>query len=104
MLRSDPSKEYFLLEDHPLNKVVYTFILEIDKNNRMLQGRNRGDAENGYNTHINSARNRPKAGAQIKGIILASEGLHISFINNLMASAKGCGIPEILTLLGPFRS
>lgn len=34
----------------------------------------------------------------------AHSGLTISFINNLMASAKGCNSPLNVTLFGPFRA
>lgn len=35
--------------------------------------------------------------------MLAIDGFKFSFENSFNASAKGWGIPEILTLLGPFR-
>ena len=35
--------------------------------------------------------------------MLATRGLTFSFENSFNASAKGWGIPKILTLFGPFR-
>lgn len=50
------------------------------------------------------AKNRASIGAKIKGRVLAVFGEFNSLVNNFTASAKGWGIPAMLTLLGPFRS
>ena len=39
----------------------------------------------------------------MKGLVLDKIGLDISLVNSFRASASGCGIPAILTLLGPLR-
>lgn len=104
ILRNAPNSEYLLLEAHPLNRVVYTFILETDKNRSAPHLRKAGEAEKGYKIHMNRAKNRPMAGAAINGSMLANDGFDISFTNSLIASAKGWGIPVILTLLGPLRN
>lgn len=57
----------------------------------------------GYNTHINMANVRPKIGAPWNKYLLDLVGVDCSFVNNLIASAKGTGIPMRLGLLGPFR-
>lgn len=58
----------------------------------------------GYRAQRVSARNRPRAGAAIKGRIFADVGGVCSFKNSFSASAIGCGRPARRTLLGPFRS
>lgn len=47
---------------------------------------------------------RVDAGAIVNIILLIIVGLVGSFINNFIASAIGCGIPNSITLFGPFRS
>jgi len=66
--------------------------------------RNDDGFECGNKTHSISARIRPSTGANIYGDIFAGVGLACSFVNNLMASAKGWGRPISITLFGPFRS
>jgi hypothetical protein len=51
--------------------------------------RNDDGFECGNKTHSISARIRPSTGANIYGDIFAGVGLACSFVNNLMASAKG---------------
>lgn len=43
-------------------------------------------------------------GAMAKMAILAMVGADCSFSRSFMASARGCGIPEMDTLFGPLRS
>lgn len=50
------------------------------------------------------ARVSLSVGASINGILFEADGFDCSLINNLMASAKGCGRPMSPGLLGPFRS
>lgn len=51
-----------------------------------------------------SANINVEAGAIINTTVLIIEGLDDSFRNSFIASAIGCGIPDSITLLGPFRS
>lgn len=46
---------------------------------------------------------RPRIGAPWNKYLLDLVGVDCSFVNNLIASAKGTGIPMRLGLLGPFR-
>lgn len=54
--------------------------------------------------HVMRAKISPTMGAAMKKYLFIRVGLFCSFINNLIASAKGCGRPIIDTLFGPFRS
>lgn len=64
----------------------------------------KGELKNGYRIHIVRARNKASIGAARNGKVLAEFGVFNSLVNNFNASAIGCGMPIILTLLGPFRS
>lgn len=57
----------------------------------------------GNRGHNIRARNRPRAGAVKNGYVFARVGDDNSFVNNFIASARGCGRPIKPTLLGPFR-
>lgn len=46
---------------------------------------------------------RPRIGAPWNKYLLDLVGVDCSLVNNLIASAKGTGIPMRLGLLGPFR-
>lgn len=73
------------------------------RKSRMPYGRKYEDEDIGYRDHNNSARNSLIQGAIRNGAMFAIFGLDCSFKNSFIASASGCGIPEILTLFGPLR-
>lgn len=50
-----------------------------------------------------SLRASAPAGAIKKPVWFAREGVACCFKNSLRASARGCGMPARLILLGPFR-
>jgi len=102
--RSAPRSAYLELEHHPAIKVVYTFILDTHRKNKIPYEKNIELLEWGYRVHSMRAKINPRTGANIYDDIFAGVGLVCSFANNLMASAKGWGIPISATLLGPFRS
>jgi len=54
--------------------------------------------------HNISVRVSLRAGAYVNGVRLIIDGLACSFMNSLIASANGCGIPISITLFGPFRN
>ena len=61
-----------------------------------------GDDE-GANIHKSKANINIIIGVKVNAIMFAICGILGYFVKSLIASAIGCGIPEILTLLGPFR-
>lgn len=101
--RKAPSSAYFELEHHPAIKVAYTFILDTHKKYSTPKEIKNACEGCGYSAHTISAKDRLSAGASMKGNRLAAVGLACSLTNSLIASAKGCGIPIIPGLLGPFR-
>ena len=104
ILRNAPKSEYLLFEAHPEKRVVYTFMLDKARNIRIPHFIGVGLDKWGYKVQIISAKNKANIGAIMKGIKFAAVGMLSSFVNNFSASAMGCGIPPILTLLGPLRS
>jgi len=102
--RRAPNKAYLELEHQPAINVVYTFILETQRKYKTPYMKNDEGLEWGYSVHNSNARIRPRIGANIYGDMLAGVGLVCSFVNSLMASAKGWGRPISMTLLGPLRS
>jgi len=84
--------------------VVYTFILETHKKYSTPYMKNDDGLECGNRVHNINARMRPRIGAKIYGEMFAGVGLVCSLVNNLIASANGCGRPMSITLFGPLRS
>jgi len=102
--RNAPSKAYLEFEHHPAIKVVYTFILDTHKKYKAPYIRKDDGLEWGNKIHNIRAKIRPRIGANIYGDIFAGVGVVCSFVNSLIASAKGWGSPIIITLFGPFRN
>lgn len=104
MPRRAPRSAYLELEHQPAINVVYTFILDTHKKYSAPYIMNMDGLEWGNKIHNISARIRPRIGANMYGDIFAGVGLICSLVNNLIASAKGWGIPISITLLGPLRN
>ena len=102
--RNAPKRAYFELDAHPAPRVVYTFKLETAIKNRMPRGIKKAAYGWGYKDHSRRARIKVMIGDRMYGEVFDSVGFVCSFRNNFSASAKGCGIPIIPTLLGPLRS
>lgn len=102
--RIAPIMVYLELDAHPLINTVYTLILDTHKKYRIPNDINMVGLLCGNRSQNNSASISVEAGAMINTIVLIIEGLDDSFINNFMASAIGWGIPDNITLFGPFRS
>lgn len=83
---------------------MYTLILDKDKNSIIPHFKRKGELMYGYRIHIVRARNKANIGAAKKGNVLAELGVLSSFVNSFRASARGCGMPMMLTLLGPLRN
>lgn len=62
-----------------------------------------GGLVKGYSAHNMRARVILKAGAIMKGVIFDFCGFSCSFVNSLIASARGTGSPKKEGLLGPLR-
>jgi len=91
------------LDDQPARRVPYTFNLETHKKNRIPHFINVLVLSNGLSCQSMRAKIKDNTGAMKYGDWLASDGLVISLVKSLAASAKGCGRPAIPTLFGPFR-
>lgn len=79
-------------------------MLEMHRKKTAPSGSSMDWCECGKSVHNIIASDRLNTGASINGVLLALFGLFCSFANSLIASAKGCGIPDSIGLFGPFRN
>ena len=84
--------------------VVYTLNLEMHRKKITPYFMKRAGLEDGSRVHKIKASLSLVIGAATNGGLLALRGVFDCFINSFKASARGCGSPMILTLLGPFRT
>lgn len=103
-LRTDPSCLYLELADHPINKMKYTEILDKMKKRRMLCLL----SYNEYPLYIMMGItiivvNSDKAGVRQDNMRFIFSEKIMFLLKSFKASLKGCKIPIIPTLLGPFR-
>jgi len=87
--RRAPKRAYLEFEHQPAIKVVYTFILETHRKNRIPYIKNADGFEWGNSVHSIRAKISPKIGANMYGDRFAGVGFVCSFVNNLIASANG---------------
>ena len=92
------------MEAHPAISGIKTFILEMAINIIILKDKKKKGLILGHSIHVVILRINARTGTKIKGERFVLKGCVCSLENSLMASAMGCGIPDTLTLFGPFRS
>lgn len=102
-LRRAPSSAYFEFDVHPLPIMVYTLRLDTHKNIKILYRKKMEGEGEGMRIQRIRARNKFNTGVRRNGRVLADRGATEDFDRSFAASAMGCGIPRILTLLGPLR-
>jgi len=102
--RTDPNKAYLEFENQPAPITPYTPNLETHKNISILKPPILQAKKLLYRIHKTKPKNKFIKGQIKKGKILTKVGLTNSFLNNLIASAKGWGRPINPTLFGPLRN
>lgn len=102
--RKAPRRAYLEFDLHPEINTTQTFIEDTHKKYNEPNVINIVVDAWGQIPHNINVKNNPMSGAIQNILIFDNDGVDRSFINNFIASAKGCGIPVILTLFGPFRS